>query len=317
MTDKKPKRNDNNQNTARRLDFRTDEEIEADERAEQEWWDFIERCLESLKTSLQYNLPITLEGSLAALFIFSKANDNTLLQPHDSRAHTHTHDYEETFSTNNYHTPSNPRQRTILHKDPLTHNVIRIPVDTLDTEPEHDPEDYMPPESVMYDVTDDTGTRTFIGSSRTDATHEDSVEIIRGVNDFTPKRPQREDDEKEAHSLDDSPERNEIPTPTAPTRPERPVEDDDAEEMDTTLEMPPTPNVQHLGGGYAIIDGTVFAVGTPNKIEVGENEEEGAPVQLFVEDEEDDEKSSHTTEDDITDRQLLGDFDDDSGDDLF
>lgn len=194
MTDKTPTKrrpdsdNNNTSNTARKLDFRTEEEIAADERAEQNWWDFITRCLESLKISLQYNLPITLEGSQAALFIRNQVDTNAFLQSPNHSDHTENESHDDTFSTNNHHTPSQQRFREILHKNPATLEVIRFR--SLLPEPEQD--DNTPEAGFTYTTADG---RTFVGSPRLDATHEDSLEITPGVDDQTLARPERDRDE--------------------------------------------------------------------------------------------------------------------------
>lgn len=229
MTDKTPNRpphrkNNNDKTPSKQLDFRSDEEIATEESAEQVWWDFIARCLESLKISLQHNLPITPEGSQAALFVRSKVHDNMLLQLPSHSEHTETSGHDATFSTGDYHTPSNPRQRTrtILHKNPATLELTRLTFELPNAPAENDPEEGIPEAGFTYTTADG---RTFVGSPQLDATHEDSVEITHGVDDQTPQK-QKEEEESE-----------ELETPGAPIAPHRRPTDNEDESPELARQL--------------------------------------------------------------------------------
>ncbi len=216
MTDKKPpkppfnNRNNNNTNVSRRLDFLTDEEnapqlpfealrsiaLSVMHTAQV----FLEIGSKSLRNSLKYGLPIDFAGSIAASFIHHRIADTSL-----QTSSRHTDDMETV--TADYHTPSNPRQRTILQKNPLTLELTRFTFNLPD-ESERDPEEGVPEAGFTYTTADG---RTFVGSPQLGATHADSIEVTPGVDDKTPERERRAEAE----------------TPGAPIAPHRRASEDD------------------------------------------------------------------------------------------
>lgn len=264
MADRTPfkkRENGNNapDNTARQLVFLTDEEEDALTFANKFLPGFLirtlSRGLDSLSASLKYGLPITFGGSLAATFIHANVN-NAL--PNILGTYTNTLELTQNFGSPqaSFHTPSNPRQRTVLHKDPSTLQLTRYSYTLPDVSEDIDPEEGIPESATHYSFQDENGnTRHYVTVPGSESVSED-LEVSE--EDLTtppqspthapltpppaPRKKRRSSDDTDSESSDDdndsnadsddfTPERPTRPsTPDAPRKGPRPDSDDDTDE---------------------------------------------------------------------------------------